>query len=68
MVDYIGNYVIVRKTGMKQWESMPIYARLGLHPFSRYLCLQFTRNQECISCFMGRLRFGSLLGDSYASY
>ncbi|BFZ62460.1 hypothetical protein YB2330_003554 [Saitoella coloradoensis] len=26
-----GNYVIVRKTGEKKWESMPLYARIGMH-------------------------------------
>ncbi|KAF8591714.1 hypothetical protein K439DRAFT_1401813 [Ramaria rubella] len=29
--DHLGSYVIVRKTGQKQWESMPIYARIGMH-------------------------------------
>ena len=28
---HVGNYVIVRKTGEKMFESMPIYARLGMH-------------------------------------
>ncbi|KAF8520291.1 phosphatidylserine decarboxylase-domain-containing protein [Gautieria morchelliformis] len=27
----LGNFVIVRKTGAKEWEYMPIYARVGLH-------------------------------------
>ncbi|KAF9244644.1 phosphatidylserine decarboxylase-domain-containing protein [Melanogaster broomeanus] len=28
---HVGNYVIDRKTGQKFFESMPIYARLGMH-------------------------------------
>lgn len=26
-----GNFVIVRKTGERRWEQMPIYTRLGMH-------------------------------------
>ncbi|KAG0261550.1 hypothetical protein DFQ27_002910 [Actinomortierella ambigua] len=26
-----GNYVVVRSTGVQQWEDMPIYARIGMH-------------------------------------
>ncbi|KIJ34925.1 hypothetical protein M422DRAFT_262891 [Sphaerobolus stellatus SS14] len=29
--DSLGNYVINRRTGKKEWESMPIYARIGMH-------------------------------------
>ncbi|CAG8614475.1 3568_t:CDS:2, partial [Dentiscutata erythropus] len=28
---HFGNYVIVRETGDKIWEEMPIYARIGMH-------------------------------------
>lgn len=27
----VGNYVIVRSTGEKIFETMPIYARIGMH-------------------------------------
>ncbi|KAG0239719.1 hypothetical protein BGW41_007519 [Actinomortierella wolfii] len=26
-----GNYVVIRSTGVTQWEDMPIYARIGMH-------------------------------------
>ncbi|CAG8762371.1 30727_t:CDS:2, partial [Gigaspora margarita] len=28
---HYGNYVIVRETGEKIWEEMPLYARIGMH-------------------------------------
>lgn len=28
---HLGNYVIDRKTGQKEWEAMSIYVRLGMH-------------------------------------
>ncbi|CAG8627128.1 7911_t:CDS:10 [Ambispora leptoticha] len=29
--EHFGNFVIVRETGEKIWEEMPIYARIGMH-------------------------------------
>ncbi|CAG8463076.1 2119_t:CDS:2 [Scutellospora calospora] len=28
---HFGNYVIVRETGEKTWEEMPVYTRIGMH-------------------------------------
>lgn len=31
VVKSTGNFVIVRSTGKRDWEDMPIYARVGMH-------------------------------------
>lgn len=31
LIDYAGNYVVVRETGVQIFEEMPIYARIGMH-------------------------------------